>query len=174
MKKIITLVAIAVLSISTVSAQKYGHLNAQEVLKGMAEYSSAQQEMERYGKQKEKELKMMQSSFKSDYEKYEAQAKTLSPEIRESRESDLLETQQTIQAFQQKVQEKLQSKEVELLEPIIKKVREAITAVGKANSFTYIFDTSVGALLYFEGGNDVTELIKKQLAKPVSTPAVEK
>lgn len=168
MKKIITLVAIAVLSISTVSAQKYGHLNAQEVLKAMPEYATAQQEMERYGKQKEKELMMMQSSFKSDYEKYEAEAKTLSPEIRESREKDLLETQQNIQAFQQKVQEKLQTKEVELLEPIIAKVREAIKNVGKANGFTYIFDTSVGALLYFEGGNDVTELIKKELAKPAA------
>jgi outer membrane protein len=170
MKKIITLLAAAVLSVTSVSAQKYGHVNAQEVLKSMPEYGSAQKEMERYGKQKEKELTMMQSSFKADYQKYEVEAKTLSPEIRESREKDLLETQQTIQAFQQKVQEKLQKKEVELLEPIIKKVREAIKTVGKANKYTYIFDTSVGALLYFEDGNDVTELLKKELTKPVVAP----
>lgn len=172
MKKIITLVAIAVLSITTVSAQKYGHLNAQEVLKTMPEYAAAQKAMEDYGMQKQKEMQMLQTDLQADYEKYQAEAPTLSADLKEMKEKALVDKQQRVQDFQQKTQQKLQDKEVELLEPIIEKVREAIKVVGKANNFTYIFDTSVGALLYFEGGNDVTELVKKELAKPApATPA---
>lgn len=164
MKKIILILTVALISTAAM-AQKYGHLNAQEIMKAMPEYIQAQAEMENYGKQKEKELVTMQKAFQESYQKYEAQASTLSPEIRKSRESDLLETQQSIQAFQQKAQEKIQKKEVELLDPMIKRVRAAIKVVGKANGFTYIFDESAGSLLYSEGGNDVSELVKAELAK---------
>ena len=164
MKKIILILAVALFSTASM-AQKYGHLNAQEIMKAMPEYIQAQSEMENYGKQKEKELLTMQQAFQESYKKYELEASKLSPEIRKSRESDLLETQQSIQAFQQKAQEKIQKKELELLDPMIKRVKEAIKTVGKANGYAYIFDESAGSLLYSEGGNDVSELVKKELTK---------
>ena len=164
MKKIILIAAVTFLA-SVGFSQKYGHLNAQEVLKELPEYIAAQKEMESYGQQKEKELMTLQQNFQEQYAKYEKDAATLTPEIRKSRENDLMDLQQNIQKFQQSAQEKIQKKEIELLDPMIKKVKDAIQTVGKANGYTYIFDTSAGSILYFDGGKDVSELVKKELTK---------
>ena len=48
---------------------------------------------------------------------------------------------------------------------MIKRVKDAISAVGKAKGYTYIFDVSVGSLLYYNDSNDVTTLVKAELAK---------
>ena len=164
MKKIILIFAVALFT-SAGFAQKYGHLNAQDLLKSLPEYIAAQKEMEAYGQQKEKELMTLQQNLQEQYNKYQQDAPALSAEIKKSRENDLMELQQNIQKFQQSAQEKIQKKEIELLDPMIKKVKDAIQAVGKANGYTYIFDVSVGSLLYFDGGNDVSELVKKELTK---------
>ena len=50
----------------------------------------------------------------------------------------------------------------ELMQKMFNKVRVAAEEVGKNNSYTYIFDSSNGSLLY-AGGEDVTPLIKTQL-----------
>ena len=45
---------------------------------------------------------------------------------------------------------------------MIKRVRDAIEAVGLEQGFTYIFDSSMGATLY-NGGEDVTDLVRTKL-----------
>jgi len=49
------------------------------------------------------------------------------------------------------------------MEPIIKKARDAIAAVAKANGFSYVIDSGTGALLYYPEGEDLLPLVKKQL-----------
>lgn len=164
MKKTILIFTLTLLT-SLGMAQKYGHLNAQDVLKAMPEYLEAQGEMERYQKQKEKELMTMQQTLQAELKKYEEEVGALSPAVKASREKDLMELQQSIQEFAQKAQEKVVAKEGELLQPMIDDVKLAIKNVGKANGFTYIFDVSAGSVLYFDGGNDVSELVKKEVEK---------
>lgn len=169
MKKSILIIAVTLLS-TIGMAQKYGHLNAQEVLKALPEYKQAQAEIERYSSQKQQQLMTMQQTLQTEYKKLmdEVEAGTLTPSVQKSRESDLMEMQQSVQEAAQKAEKKLVEKEQALLDPMIKKVTEAIKKVGKDNNFNYIFDTSAGAVVYFDGGTDVSELVKKELAK---TPA---
>ena len=46
--------------------------------------------------------------------------------------------------------------------PILEKARLAIEAVGKKNGFTYVFDASMGILL-FENGENIMPLVKTEL-----------
>jgi outer membrane protein len=48
-----------------------------------------------------------------------------------------------------------------LIAPFEEKVRKAIDEVAKENKYSYIFDTQI--LLYYDGGDDVTPLVKKKL-----------
>ena len=57
----------------------------------------------------------------------------------------------------------LEAKEQELIEPILTKAKKAIEEVAKENGYTYIFDTSIGAVLYWEEGDNVLNLVKKKL-----------
>ena len=71
--------------------------------------------------------------------------------------------EQRIQAFQQNAQNALQQKEQELLEPILSKARAAIEDVAKEGKFTYIFDSSMGSILYADESENVMTLVKKKL-----------
>jgi outer membrane protein len=44
--------------------------------------------------------------------------------------------------------------------------KKAIEQVAKENGYTYIFDTSVGAVLYWEESDNVLSLVKKKLNLP--------
>jgi len=76
---------------------------------------------------------------------------------------DLQKKEQEIMKFEQEMQQKLGSKEQELLNPILAKVNNAIQAVAKENSFQFIFDTSSGVLLYADESQDITSMVKAKL-----------
>ena len=69
MKKLITIVAVAFVTIST-SAQKLGHINSQEMMVEMKEYKAAEVELERYQAELMRELEMFATLIKQDEAKH--------------------------------------------------------------------------------------------------------
>jgi len=65
--------------------------------------------------------------------------------------------------FQQEIQQNLSTKSEDLLKPIRDRINDAINEVAKENGYTYIFDMSVGVLLYAEESTDVGALVKAKL-----------
>ena len=63
----------------------------------------------------------------------------------------------------QKAQQDLTAKQEELYKPILAKAEVAIKAVSKEKGFAYVFDTAQQALVYFDGGEDITPLVKTKL-----------
>ena len=66
-----------------------------------------------------------------------------------------------IQNWQQLVQQALQGKQQELLEPIYRKVDGAIQSVAKENGYTYVFNSE--ALLVMPPADDLLPLVAKKL-----------
>ena len=85
----------------------------------------------------------------------------MSSSVRKIREQELLEMQNRIQEFQYSVQEDMEEKQLELAKPFQDKIQNAINAVAKEHQYNYIFDTQI--LLYSDGGDDITPLVKKKL-----------
>ena len=50
-----------------------------------------------------------------------------------------------------------------LLKPIRDKIQAAIDEVAKENGYTYIFDRSVGIILYAEDSTDISGLVRAKL-----------
>ncbi len=57
----------------------------------------------------------------------------------------------------------IKKKEQELLTPLINKAREAINEVAKENGYKYIFDSSLGVILFTDDTDDILPLVKKKL-----------
>jgi outer membrane protein len=83
--------------------------------------------------------------------------------IRQTKERELQDMGARIQEFQENAEKKLQDRQQEVLKPIIDRAKKAIEDVAKENGYTYIFDTSVGALLYQQDSEDILPLVKKKL-----------
>ena len=172
MKNIMKLLAVVMICLSTQSfAQtfKFGHVNTQEVIALMAETDSANVQLEKYGKSLDETLQGMDSEFRRKYEEYVQKQKDWLPAVLEAKEKELNEIQQRLQQFNQNAQREFEQKRQELFAPIFQKAREAIDKVGKANGFTYIFDTSAGSLVFINDNSSVNvlPLVKTELGIPV-------
>jgi len=166
MKKIIfTVVAITSLlgASFTAQAQKFGHLNAQTLLSQMPEVTTADKQLEEFNKSLEDQLKSMATEYQTKIADYQAKVNLFTDAIKKVKEKEILDLETRINEFQNSAQESVYQKKSELYAPILKKAEEAVKIVAKENGYTYIFDTSVGALLYFAESDDILHLVKSKL-----------
>ncbi len=108
----------------------------------------------------------MVKAFQARYQEYAQKAQTgsISRVDAEKEEAALGAEQQKIQAYEQEVTQKLQTKRQELLGPLLEKIDQAIKDVGKENGFNMIFDTSsFNVLLFANDADDVTAMVKAKL-----------
>ena len=143
-------------------AQKFGHIDAQNLLLNLPERAEAQASIESTAMEFEQEMTRMQEDLQNKYGEYQAKAESWPAAIRESKEREIQGLDQGLQEFGATVQAELAGLEESLLSPMIARVRAAIEAVGTEHGFTYIFDASMGATLY-NGGEDVTDLVRTKL-----------
>ena len=147
-----------------VFAQKFGHVNAQEIIQVMPEYLKAKTEIDALQQQYEADLKGMQDEFTKKVKDYEDNAKTLPENIRTRREQELTEMQQKIQQSIQDNHQALAKASQEKMQAITSKVIEAIKAVGQNGGYVYIMDVA-GGVPYISTtlSTDVTAQVKTQL-----------
>lgn len=164
MKKLILMLAL--LAPIATFAQKFGHINAQEVMTGMPDFIKAKAEMEIKAKGYDDELKSLQDELQRKADEYEKQKSTMNPTKQKETEESLVQMQQKAQQAYQDAQQAMQKAQQELMQPIQEKLFKAIKAVGDAGGYVYIMDTSLGIPYISETlSKDVTAEVKAELAK---------
>jgi len=162
MKHLLLLACAAVFGLTDAIAQKFGHLDAQEILLTLPERADAQASIEAAAAEYESEVARMQGELETKFADYQAKAATWPDAIRQQKERELQQLDAGLQEFGMTIQNDLAQMEQQLLAPMVERVRKAIEEVGKEQGFTYIFDTSTGVTLY-NGGEDVSGLVKTKL-----------
>ena len=168
MKHILLLAFVALLGMTDAVAQKFGHLDAQDILLTLPERAEAQASIEAAAAEYETEVSRMQSELETKFADYQAKAATWPDAIRQQKERELQQLDAGLQEFGMTIQNDLAQMEQQLLAPMIERVRDAIEAVGKEQGFT-IFDTSTGVTLY-NGGEDDGLVKTKRHKPPVRMP----
>ena len=168
MKNIVKAIAIVILFAAFVPAQaqknvKLGHVDFNKVIEQMPGQDTVKKVMEDYSKTLRDQLQAMQTELETKYTDYLNNQATLSAIIKQTKEEEISDLQDRIQAFQQQASQDLQEQETKLTTPFIEKAKKAISDVAKENGFTYIFNNVEGFMLYTDGGEDVTPIVKKKL-----------
>ena len=168
MKKLIFIISI-LFTAGMIQAQKFGHINTQQLLLELPEYQAAQVELENFGKEKMAEFEQYKTLYKEKEIKYlanEAKSKadpnSYPAELLKQDYQKLMESAQKLEDLQYEIQDEIQERENILLNGIINKIKSACEAVAKEKGYTYIFDISS---LLFAGGDDLNEAVKTHLAK---------
>ena len=163
MKKITFLALLSILALSTIAQNKFGYIDSQELLMLMPERKKAETDVQEFAKSLESQLGSMTAEYQQSVQEYQANEATYTDLVKQDKEAEINGLQQRIQAFQQNAQQSLQAKEQELLEPILAKARKAIEDVATEGNYTYIFDKSIGSILYAKDSENVIDLVKKKL-----------
>ena len=147
------------------NAQKMAYVNSGELLSGLAIVKSADKKIEAYQKELLTKGQDMMTKFEANYKAYVevANAGTLSKVKMSEQEQVLQQEQQKLGLYEQEMQQKILKMREELLKPILTKVDAAIKAIGKENGYEFIFDSSLGSLLYMDQAEDLTAKVKARL-----------
>lgn len=152
-------------------APKFGHINTQDLVSLMPDRDSAQKKLEVFAKELDANMETMQVELNKKYDAYLKERDNLNQLVRQTREGEINDFQQRIQAYQEQAQQEIQKKQSELMQPIITKAKKAIEDVGKENGFTIIYETSAVQYMSSEV-QDVLPLVKTKLGiKASATPS---
>ena len=145
-------------------AQKFGHVNSQEVIQAMPEFTKARTDLEALGKQYEADLKSMQEEIQKKAEALEKEQATLPANIKQRREQELQEMYQKYQQSAQDNQQALAKEQSEKMQAITTKVLDAIKSIGQTEGYVYIMDIA-GGIPYISTtlSTDVTAKVKAKL-----------
>jgi outer membrane protein len=158
---------------------KVAHINTGEILQKMPEIKEVEKQLGEFQASFEKALLTMQQDLKDKNEAYETLQKTpTTPKsVLEVKRKELEDLYANYQQFQASAQEELSAKREELLEPVIKKVKDAIIQVAKEKGFDYVFDaTEGGGMIYGDTRYDIMNEVLKRLSitTPVTPPPTPK
>ena len=164
MLKKIALILLLIAPMS-VFAQKFGHIKTQEILVAMPDYIKAQTDIQTMQKQYEDEMKRAQEEFNKKFTAYQEEQANLPKNIQDRRQKELQELSQKGMQMQQDAQQELERSWMTMLEPIAKKIDDAINAVGQDGGYVYIFDLNATQIPFVNEtlSTDVTSAVKAKL-----------
>ncbi len=165
MKKTIKVLLIAGAGLFTFSAgaQKLAHINLDSLLRSMPETDSARKVGQAHYQDLEAEVESMNKEYQAKVDDYKAHEATYTELIKRTKQDDINQIGQRIQAFQASAQQDIQKFQDSITAPIIKKARAAINKVAKRDLYKYVFDTSSGMVLYFEPTDDIYQQVADEL-----------
>ncbi|WP_264565545.1 OmpH family outer membrane protein [Flavobacterium sp. N3904] len=160
--KTLLIAAIFILGASqTTKAQtKVAHVDVSEIMGKMPAMLDAQKQLEKLSGTYDADYKKMVEEYQAKLKKYSEESATVTEAINQDRSKEVQDMQKRITDFRDNAQKELQTKESEIVKPIMEKVRASIQKVGKAKGFQYVLD---GSTLLLADGTNLTADVKKDL-----------
>ncbi len=171
MKKFFLIVLSIVCFLGAVDANaqkgaKLGHVDSEALFEMMPERDSIATALQNFYATLEKQLMAMQQEYQPKIADLQQNQNSMTDLIRETKVREIADLETRIQEFQALAQQRLSEKQMELTQPIIDKIKNAVASVAKENGYSYIFDysaTNVQSILYAEPSDDVMPLVKAKL-----------
>ena len=166
MKKIILITLVYLTSISTY-AQKFAYVDSDYILERMPEYGSAQDQLDKLSLNWQQEIEELYKQIDQLYKKYQADKVLLTQEMKNKRESEIINKEKDAKELQRKrfgPEGDLYTKRKELVRFIQDKVYNAIQDLSNEKRYDIIFDKSSNLIMLFSNPSlDKSDDILKML-----------
>ena len=147
------LLAVSLLTIAIASqAQRYAIVDTKYILEKMPDYKQAQQKLDQFSEQWQKEIDSKQVVLDKMYKDYEAEQVMLSEELKKKREDELFAREKEVRELQRKrfgFEGDLFKRRQELVKPVQDKVYNAIQKIAVGRMYDFILDKSEGITVIF-------------------------
>lgn len=165
LKKIALVIMLAIPMSVFAQSVKFGHTYSQEIIVLMPDYTKAVSDIQALQKKFDEEMQRTNEEFTKKYQEFQQAVSegSLPQNIQERRQKELQDMAERSEQFQQEAYQQLQKTQQELMTPIMKKVDDAIKAVGEEENMIYVFDLSRTAIPY------VNEKLSTDISAKVKT-----
>ncbi len=155
------------------SQSKVGHINTSDLIKLLPDYKTASTTLQTFSTELQDQIDVLVEEYTKKVESYKTLDPTTSDVVRKDKETEIMQLEDRIKAFQEEAENSALAKQKELMNPILDKVETAIKEVAEEKGYNYILDTSSGIVLYFDESDDITIYVKKKLGVETTTKTEE-
>lgn len=151
MKRIVAII-LMMASFGLTYAQKYAFVDTEYILNNIPSYKVAQDQLDKYSAELQKEIEAKYAEIDNMYKKYQAEKVLLTDEMRNKREDEIVTKEKEVKELQKKYfgqDGALFKKREELIKPIQDEIYNAIKEIAAEGGFAAIFDTSADATIIF-------------------------
>ena len=159
---IVALVAM-VLSVAAVSAQNYMVVDSEKIFKSLAAYNNALTQIDNLAEQYQAKVDAKFQEVERLYNSYIQQRASLSETTGQQREQQIFQKEQEATAYQESLfgsDGELMKKRMELIQPILQRVFNAIERIATQYGYDLVIDISANpTVLYYSSKVDFTQKI---------------
>lgn len=168
-RSIFTIIFFSICLLSSVQGQesfyKIGYINTVELLDAIPEKVKASKNIEELNQKYKNELAIMQNEYNKKYSDFIADQNSMAESIKLRRMQELYELEKNIESFLKIAQEDVESQEELLIEPLRKKLNQAIKDVGEEHGFICIYDLAHPSIAFVTSSAiDANSLVKRKLS----------
>ncbi|RAJ87880.1 outer membrane protein [Chitinophaga dinghuensis] len=163
MKYLYYLVALLGLSMGVSAQTKTAYINFQQLVSLMPESKKAADSLQKYADQLNADGQVMVAEYTKNLVEFDSLASKMTDGQKEIRVTALKQQQANIQEYKYRMEEKLNSREGELLDPIIKKAKEVLKALLKEKGYALVLDNSRDAVIVANDADDLMPFAKAKL-----------
>ena len=162
MLKKIVLCALIVLPLGAFAQEKIAYFNPSEIFVIMPEFKQMQDSLQKVQAYMQNELVGLRDEYNKKYQAFMNESDGLIESIKIRRMQEIQDLEQRAALYSEQAQQDLMQLQQTLSEPIQKKLRDAVQAVGAANNYLYILE---GGSVWYISPNaiDATPLVQKYL-----------
>lgn len=167
MKRVIFAILAMVFTAGVASAQNYMVVDSEKVFKSIADYNNALEQIETLSADYQKKVDAKFSAVESLYNSYMQQRAALSEAQRQQREQQILDQEAEAVKYQESLfgtDGELMKRRMELIQPIQKRVFDALESFAKQYGYDLIIDISANpTVLYYSEKVNFTDRIIESL-----------
>jgi len=155
MKKIFLLISFWIVAFN-INAQKFAYIDTEYILNKIPEYKQAQDKIDGFSNDWQKELENKYSDIEQMYRNYQKEKVLLSEKMREKREEAIINKENEIKSLEAKYfgpDGLLYAKRQELIKPIQDKIWDATQQLAMNNKYQIIFDSSSDLIMIYHNDN---------------------
>jgi outer membrane protein len=163
-KLLILFIALAPLA-ATAQEVKIATINVQEIFSAMPELSGIETQFSNKRDEITKNIQALEEEFNKKAEEFEKNPAS-SDAMRQDQQKQLAQIQERYQTYVQNSQQEMDQLRQKLLEPVNRKIMDAIKAVGDENKYTFVYDLSsmqTPFMYITPSAVDITQQVKTKL-----------
>ena len=156
MKKILLILSVSFLVLSSSQAQKFAYVDTDYILNKIPEFKQAEDKLDDFSDDWQKEIEGKYTNVEQMYRAYQQEQVLLTDEMKTKREEAIITKENDAKNLQQKYfgpEGELYSKRQELIKPIQDKIHDAIQQLAANNKYQAIFDSSSDLIMLYKDNN---------------------
>lgn len=144
---------------------KLAVVDLQRALQSVESGKKAKTSLEKEFQAKKKELDTEEAAIRKMTEDFKKQSMVLSEDAKRKKEGEIQDRVMKFRELYGKSQQDIQTRERELTEPLIQKLKAIVEEIGNTKGFTMILEKNENGILFSSGKEDLTEEVIKAFNK---------